>query len=73
MEIKKPSRMMTPGLVKLLNFVGLTNLSQEEVRDYKNLYESNYGTPLQRGLRLLHFVGLTNLSNEEIERYCDKK
>ena len=69
---RKPSRIMTPSLVKLLAFVGLTNLSGKQIRDYKNLYETCYGTLQQRMLPVLHKIGLTNLTDEEVRRYCSK-
>lgn len=69
---RKPSRILSPGLVKLLDFVGLTNLSRKQIRDYKKLYETHYGTFLQRTLPILHRIGLTNLSDEEVRRYCLK-
>ena len=69
---RKPSRILSSGLVKLLTFVGLTNLSGEQIRDYKNLYEDCYGALQQRILLVLHKIGLTNLTDEEVRRYCSK-
>lgn len=72
MADKKPNRLVTPGLVRLLTNVGITNLSQEQVSEYSLVYESHYGSPKATMLRLAHKVGFTNLSNDQVDRYCDQ-
>ena len=69
----KLNRLVTPGLVKILTSVGLTNLSSEQVREYKTLYETYYGNLSQRILPTLQRVGLTNLTDDEVRRYCSKR
>lgn len=42
----EPPRFLKPGLVKILHFVGLTNLSDTQVKQYgevyKELYDKNF-------------------------------
>ena len=70
---KKPNRLATPRLVRLLTNVGLTNLSEDSVREYRTLYESHYGSLSSIALSFLHKVGLTNLTNEQVDTYCEMK
>ena len=68
---RKPYRMVTPMLVRMLTAVGLTDLSHEEVRQYARKYTSHYGSARARGLQFLHRIGLTDLAGEDVHRYIE--
>ena len=67
---RKPSRLVVPGLVKLLTNVGLTNLDEGTVREYRALYECYYGSSGSIVLSFLHKIGMTNLTDEQVDVYC---
>ena len=71
-ERRKPNRLVTPRLINLLTNVGLTDLTEEAVKEYRFLYESHYGSLNSTMLSLLHKVGLTNLTDKQVDLYCER-
>jgi len=70
-EKRKPHRILTPELVRLLTNVGLTNLDEEAVREYRVSYESCYGNLNSTMLSVLHKIGMINLTDEQVDSYCE--
>ena len=61
-------------VLPLLHNLGLTDLSNQQVRDYTHTH--NVPPPkrhriLRTFLPLMHAVGLTNLSNQEVEFFLE--
>ena len=69
---EKPYRLITPLVVEVLTAIGLTDLSSDEVRQYRDRWATNYGDTGARALRVLHTIGLTDLSDDEVRRYVEK-
>jgi len=69
---EEPYRLITPLVVRVLTAIGLTDLSGDEVRQYRDRYVANYGFVVARALRILHTIGLTDLSDDEVNRYVEK-
>ena len=66
-----------PTTLKALHWTGLTNLSDQDIKDYTKLYRKEgksvaYAALSPKVVRFFHRVGLTNLTNDEVDQYCKK-
>ena len=60
------------AILPVLHRIGLTNLSDQQVRDFQAIQPKQKKTstsPLKRALPVLHAIGLTNLSDQQVRDF----